>query len=73
MYQSDKTVVLDTANGLQRGDGDPFLSLDLAAVEQARSGIPSFSELQDLGGGNYLKAGYAPVFDSFNVVAGFGF
>ncbi len=70
VYQSDKSVLLDTGQLLPAGESDPFLSLDLAAVEQARSGIPSFTELQRVAG-TYLKAGYAPVFDSYDEVAGF--
>jgi signal transduction histidine kinase len=70
VYQSDASVLLDTTDVLRRGDADPFLSLDLAAVEQARAGIPSYSRLTDQGG-TFLKAGYAPVFDAYDEVVGF--
>jgi signal transduction histidine kinase len=70
VYQSDKSVLLDTGDLLRRGDPDPFLALDLAAVEQARAGIPSYSQLHQVGD-TYLKAGYAPVFNSYDEVAGF--
>lgn len=70
VYQSDATVLLDTTDLLRRADDDPFLSLDLAAVEQARAGIPSYSRLTSVEG-TFLKAGYAPVFDSYDDVAGF--
>jgi len=69
VYQSDRTVLLDTSQLLERGETDPFLALDLAAVEQASVGIASYSTLQRAGGG-YMKAGYAPIFDGYGDVAG---
>jgi signal transduction histidine kinase len=69
VYQSDRSVLLDTSHVLERGEGDPFLALDLPAVEQAMVGIPSYSALWHVSG-EYMKAGYAPVFDGVGEVAG---
>ena len=70
VYQADRSVLLDTSHLIERGESDPFLALDLAAVEQAAVGIPSYSTLQRAGS-EYMKAGYAPIFDAYDEVAGF--
>lgn len=69
LYQDD-LILLDTFDLSRRGSVDPFLALDQSAVELARFGIPSSSDLQS-DGDTFLKAGYAPVFDSYEAVAGF--
>jgi len=70
LYDAQRTVLVDTSRILRRGEPDPFLLLDLPAVEQAGFGLPSTSTLQEVAG-EFLKAGYAPVFDSYDEVAGF--
>lgn len=70
LYDERRTVLLDTSRILRRGEPDPFLVLDLPAVEQASFGLASTSTLQEVSG-EFLKAGYAPVFDSYDEVAGF--
>lgn len=70
VYHFDRTVLLDTSRILTTGETDPFLGLDLPAVEQALVGVPSYSDLQEVSG-SFLKAGYAPIFDAYSDVGGF--
>lgn len=70
VYQEDWSVLVDTSQILERGEHDPFLALDRVSVEQARVGIPSYSNLREVSGA-FLKAGYAPVLDDFGEIAGF--
>jgi len=64
-------VLLDVSHTLPSGSEHPFLVMDLAEVEAARSGIASASKLYHPVEGAYLMTGYAPVFDSYGEVAGF--
>jgi signal transduction histidine kinase len=62
--------VVDTSHALPRDAEDPFLKLDLSAVEQARAGMASVTSLLPIAG-TWSKAAYAPVFDAEGGVAGF--
>jgi len=64
-------VVLDVNQSLLPGLKNPFLSLDPAEIEAARSGIASHSRLYHALDDRYYMTGYAPVFDVLGEVAGF--
>jgi signal transduction histidine kinase len=64
-------VVLDVSQSLVPGSTNPFLALDPAEIEAARSGIASHSQLYHPLGDRYFMTGYAPIFDALDEVAGF--
>lgn len=64
-------VLLDVSQTLLPGEPNPFLALDAAEVEIARSGIASHSRLYHVQGGEFFMTGYAPIYDSLDEVAGF--
>ncbi len=70
IYALDGRPIVDTSHSLSRETQDPFLKLDLGAVEQARAGTASVTQLVRIGG-TWLKAAYAPVFDAYGDVSGF--
>lgn len=70
LYSPDGRPVVDTSHALPRDAQDPFLKLDLSAVEQARAGLAGVTALLPIGG-SWSKAAYAPVFDADGGVAGF--
>jgi signal transduction histidine kinase len=54
---------VDLAGLSQPGDLNPFLELDVAAVNLARAGLPAYTTLYRVGE-FYMKSAYAPVFSS---------
>jgi signal transduction histidine kinase len=64
-------VVLDVNQSLVPGRKNPFLALDPAEIEAARSGIASHSRLYHALDDRYYMTGYAPIFDLLGEVAGF--
>ncbi len=62
-------TVVDLAGLSQPGDLNPFLELDVAAVDLARAGLPAYTSLYRTGD-VYMKSAYAPLVSSRGEVTG---
>lgn len=62
-------TVADLAGLSHPGDANPFLELDVAAVDLARAGLPAYTSLYRTGE-FYMKSAYAPILSARRDVVG---
>ncbi len=65
----DGHTVVDLAGYSAPGEDNPFIELDLTAVDLARAGVPSYTSLYRTGE-VYMKSAYAPVMSPDRTVLG---